>query len=253
MPLNDKIRNISLMQLVILIILSYFALLFLKSVNIPIDNYWIYFIVILFFIYKLKDCKQEFVDDARHVFDKFSFKHILVIVMANIFFSYGMLYLANYLITIPQFKQFITFDLISKTSLVIGGGYFAKVLISPISEELIFRGVILNKLRLFVPLTFAVAASSLLFGSFHHYGSMVSAIVFAVCMCILYLKTENILVPIFAHFLNNLFAETIYTFDYNSLLFTNGLVVNAVSVLAVISLVYLISFILKELNSIKYA
>ena len=252
MSLNDKIKNISFKEVMILIIFSFIVFFVLNFAGIKIGSYWIYFAVIVYFVFKLRDCKQEFRQDLTNIFDKVSFKLILLIVVANIFFSYGMLYLSKYLITIPQVNQFISFNMISKTSFVVVGGYVAKLVISPISEELIFRGVIFNKLKTIVPITFAVLVSSLVFGSFHNYGSMVSAVVFALCMCILYIKTENIIVPIFAHFLNNLFAEIIFTADYNGLLFTNGNLMILVSFLAFISLVYLSSFIVNELNSIKY-
>ena len=130
-------------------------------------------------------------------------------------------------------------------------GFVATVIISPISEELIFRGVFLNRLKLFVPTVFAIFISSLLFGALHSFGSMISAVVFAVCMAILYLKSENICVPMFAHFLNNLFAETIRLIDINNALFTNGWVVGIVSVLAVISAILLIVSIVGELKKLN--
>ncbi|MEE1134867.1 MAG: CPBP family intramembrane glutamic endopeptidase, partial [Methanobrevibacter sp.] len=70
--------------------------------------------------------------------------------------------------------------------------FLATIVVSPISEELIFRGVFLNRLKLIVPTTFAVLISSLLFASLHGFGSIFSAFIFAVCVAILYLKTDNI-------------------------------------------------------------
>jgi membrane protease YdiL (CAAX protease family) len=70
-------------------------------------------------------------------------------------------------------------------------------------------------------------------------------------MAILYLKTENICVPILAHFLNNLFAEIIRLVDVNELLFTDANVVMIVSALAIISAVILFISIFTELNNIK--
>ncbi|MBQ6099716.1 CPBP family intramembrane glutamic endopeptidase [Methanobrevibacter sp.] len=131
------------------------------------------------------------------------------------------------------------------------GGLVSTIVISPISEELIFRGVFLNRLKPFVPTVFAVLISSLLFASLHSFGSIISAFVFAVCMAILYIKTENIFVPIIAHFLNNLFAEIIRIADFNQLLFSNNLVIAVMSILAVVSAVILLISIIGELNKIK--
>ncbi|MBP3791719.1 MAG: CPBP family intramembrane metalloprotease [Methanobrevibacter sp.] len=134
---------------------------------------------------------------------------------------------------------------------IIGFGLISTVLISPISEELLFRGVFLNRLKFVVPPLFAILISSLLFASLHSYGNIISAFIFALCMAILYVKTDNILVPIFAHFLNNLIAEIVVFVDCNNVLFNNGSVIMCVSVLAVISFIVVSHSIIKELNSIK--
>lgn len=246
--LNDEIKKISLKKILLLVIVSFSALLILKVFNISIDSYWVNVIIILYFVYKLKNFKHEVSHEISNIFSDVSVKLILIIVFANIFFSYGMLYLANFLLSIPIFKDFLNFDFISKVSFVLAGGYFSKLVLAPISEELVFRGVFINKLRLFVPLSFAVLISSLLFGSVHSYGSMFSAVVFAVCMAILYLKTENIFVPMLAHFLNNLFAEIIFALDFNNLIFNDWNVMLVISILAIISLFIIISFIFKEWN-----
>ena len=136
-------------------------------------------------------------------------------------------------------------------SLLILGIFVSTVIISPIAEELIFRGVLLNRLKLITPTLFAVLVSSLLFGALHSFGSIISAFVFAICMAILYLKTENICVAILAHFLNNLFAEIIRYADYNRLIFTNDIVISIVSILAIVSAIILATSIITELNRIK--
>ena len=249
--LNDEIKNVSLVKILLLIVLSFLAISILNVFNISISTYWVNIIVILYFVYLLRNCKDELSYDISNIFSKVSLKLILVIVFANIFFSYGMLYLANFLITIPSFKNLITFNFISKVSFVLAGGYLSKLIIAPISEELLFRGIFLNKLRRIVPLSFAVLISSILFGAVHSYGSMISAVVFAFCMGILYLKSENILVPIFAHFLNNLLAESIFALDYNMIIFNNWIVMFFISLLAVLSFILIMFFIVNELKTIN--
>ena len=103
-----------------------------------------------------------------------------------------------------------------------------------------------------VPVVFAVLISSLLFAALHSFGSIFSAFIFGVCIAILYLKTDNIFVPILAHFLNNLFAEIIVVLDPNKILFTNSFVVLIMSILAIVSFVIILIFIignLKKLNN----
>lgn len=240
---NDKLGDIRLKEVLSLIIFLFLIQYFLNAFNIiNLDSFWIYLVLILYFIYKLRDNLPE-KSDFTGVFGARVFGQIIMIVVLNVFLSYGFLYLSNHVLNfIPSFGL---------SHSITGIGLLATILISPISEELIFRGVFLNRLKLVVPTVFAVLISSLLFASLHTYGSITSAFIFGVCMAILYLKTGNVLVAIFAHFLNNLLAELIVIIDSGKVLFTNGAVVGVMSVLAVISFVLVLWFIVRELKYIN--
>jgi membrane protease YdiL (CAAX protease family) len=150
----------------------------------------------------------------------------------------------NFLINAPLSSIYLN------NSLSLALGFIAIVVVSPISEELVFRGVMLNRIKLFVPTKFAILITSLLFASLHTYGSITSAFIFAMCMAVLYLKTDNIFVPMFAHFLNNLLAESIVALDSQNLLFTNSVLIYSVSILSIISLVVLFILLKNEWNKI---
>lgn len=252
---NDNLKNIKIKSLAIFILGSYLVLFVLGRLSFPINEKWLYVAVLFYFIFKLKDSIFDVKTDLMNVFSKIHLKYILIIVFTNIFFSYGMLYLANDLIDyFPIFNFLVEFSIPSMSitgSLPLVGAFISTVIISPICEELIFRGVFMNRLRLITPVIFSLLASSLLFGALHSFGSIISAFVFGICMAILYLKTDNICVPILAHFLNNLFAEIIRLLDFNNLLFTNEVLMYIVGILAVVSLIVLLSSIIKELNKIK--
>lgn len=241
---NEKLKEITLKELLILIIVLFLIQFLINSLNIiHIDGVWVYIFIIFFFIFKLKDELFSLKSEISNAFKFDIIKSVLVIVILNMFLSYGMLYLSNFVLGMtPSFNLFNSF---------LTGGLLATVIVSPISEELIFRGVFLNRLQLIVPTLFAVLVSSLLFASLHTFGSIFSAFIFAVCLSILYLKTDNIFVVMLAHFLNNLFAETIVILDSNRILFTNDIVVFAMSVLAVVSFVLILISIVKEFKSIK--
>ena len=193
---------------------------------------------IIFFLIKSRKYAAE---TDVNIFSKIKFRYVFLIVIVNVFFSYGMLYLANTL----NIGSLLSFSLIpSLKSIAFIGGLIGTILISPISEEIIFRGIILNRLKLVVPVNMAILVSSLCFGVLHGYGSMISAFVFGLCMCILYIKTDNILVPVFAHIMNNFFAESLFYLDRDAILFNNDLVMITITILAILSL-YLI------LNSLK--
>ena len=242
---NDKLKKITLKELLSLIIILFVIQYLINALNIVhIDSFWIYIFIIFYFFFKIRAEIFSVKDDVVEVFSHDILKIILAVVVLNIFFSYGMLYLSNSILDIvPSGNAFNSF---------LTGTLITTILISPISEELIFRGVFLNRLQLAVPVVFAVLISSLLFAALHSFGSIFSAFIFGVCIAILYLKTDNIFVAIFAHFFNNLFAEIIVVLDPNKILFTNSSVVLIMSILAVVSFVIILLFIignLKKLNN----
>lgn len=242
---NEKLKKITLKELLSLIVVLFLIQYLLNSLNIvQIDSSWIYIIVIFYFIFKTKTEFFSIRGDVLEVFQFNILKSIFAVVILNIFFSYGMLYFSDLILNISS-------DLNLFNS-AFAGGLIATIIISPISEELIFRGVFLNRLRLAVPLTFAILISSLLFAALHSFGSIFSAFIFAICVAILYLKTDNIFVPMLAHFLNNLFAEIFVGLDTNNVLFTNDLVMGVMSVLAIVSFVLILISIVKELNTISH-
>ena len=238
---NERIKEISIKEALIVIILSYLAAVGLKFLNLSVIGIF-NLVIILYFVLSLNEFKYEFKLEISEMFAKISVKDILLIVFFNICFSYGMLYLVNFAIDLIPVNTYLRFFVSIK---YIQGilGFISIVLVSPIAEELIFRGIFLNKLKLIVPTVFAILISSLLFASLHSLGSIFSAFIFAVCMAILYLKSENILVPIFAHFLNNFIGESIYHIDSASLLFTNGIVMCVMSILAIVSFIFILKFI----------
>ena len=178
--------------------------------------------------------------EISEVFNPKILKNIVIMVVLNIFFSYGMLYLTDF--ALDSFNASNLFNSFLTT------GLLATVFISPVSEELIFRGVFLNRLKLVVPTLFAVLVSSLLFAALHTVGSIFSAFIFAICVAILYLKTDNIFAAILAHFLNNLFAEIILACDYNNVLFSEGPVMAGMSIVAAVSFVILLVCIVRQLK-----
>lgn len=239
---NQKLKNITLKEIFSLIIILFLIQFFLNTLNIiQIDACWIYIFVIFFIFFKLRNEFFTIKLDILSLFSKYCLKLVLSVVILNIFLSYGLLYLSDYILMfIPDFNFGV--------NSIIATGLFSTIIISPISEELIFRGVILNRLKLVVPTIFSILISSLLFASLHSFGSIISAFIFAICMAILYLKTDNIFVPIFAHFLNNLFAEIIVVLDQNKILFTNELAMTVMSILAIVSFFLLLSSIIREMK-----
>ena len=238
---NEKLKKITLKEMLILIIVLFLIQYSVNCLNIVhIDSFWIYIVMIFYFIYKLKDGFSTVRKDISEVFDFQLLKIIFAMVILNIFLSYGMLYLSDFILNlVPVFSLF-------KTPSFLTGSLIATIVVSPISEELIFRGVFLNRLKLIVPAIFAVLISSLLFATLHSFGSIFAAFIFGICVALLYLKTDNIFVPIFAHFLNNLFAEIMVIIDSNNILFTDSMVMALMSILAVVSFALILYSIIRQ-------
>ena len=80
-------------------------------------------------------------------------------------------------------------------------------IISPIVEEIVFRGVLFHRIRKFYSMTVAVGGSALLFGMFHGnlpqflYGTAMGAIM-AVC----YMYIGSFAAPLLVHMSANLFT-----------------------------------------------
>lgn len=78
------------------------------------------------------------------------------------------------------------------------------VILAPIMEELIFRGIMFNRLKMRWGAGVAIIISSIIFGLLHMDLAIIGAVLFGIMMCILYMKTRNILTTMAIHFINNL-------------------------------------------------
>ena len=236
---NDKLKKITLKEILILLILLFLIQYGVNSTGVfYIDSAWIYVAIIFYFIFKLKDTYSSFKNEIKSVFLSDNLKLVFSIVILNIFLSYGFLYLSDFTQTA------MNLDFVSNS-------VFVSVLISPVFEELVFRGVFINRLNLIIPVSYSIVLSSLIFASLHSFGNIISAFVFAICMGIIYVKTNNIVIVIFAHFLNNLIAEMVVIVGFNDFLFNNFSVFFVMSLLAVVSFVLILIWIIKQLNTIN--
>lgn len=129
---------------------------------------------------------------------------------------------------------------------------FALVVVAPITEELIFRGFLLNRWATKWNIHLGIILSSVLFGFLHV--SPIGLSIVGIILSLLYIKTKTLIVPIVAHAMNNgiaaglMFLETSTTSDINSGLSLNDIVSNGnISLwLIVISAPFMILFIYKN-------
>lgn len=84
---------------------------------------------------------------------------------------------------------------------------FSVLVVAPVTEEFIFRGVLLHRWGVKWGTRPAIILTSILFGVLH--SNLVGLFVFGIVMALLYLSTRSLLVPIVAHGLNNAIASLI--------------------------------------------
>lgn len=91
-----------------------------------------------------------------------------------------------------------------------GIGLILYGIISPLVEEVVFRGIIYNRMRRFYPVTGAILMSGVLFGAYH--GNLVQG-VYGTCMGILlayvYERTGHFFIPVGFHVIANVAVYTI--------------------------------------------
>jgi membrane protease YdiL (CAAX protease family) len=82
------------------------------------------------------------------------------------------------------------------------------IVLAPIVEEILFRGILLSRWSSKWGMRKAALISALAF-AIPHLSDELGAFLFALCMTILYLRTQTLLIPIAAHALNNTIAMAI--------------------------------------------
>ena len=152
----------------------------------------------------------------------FPWHSILGLVGLQILFSLTTFYLIFIPISyaLPEFVQeilqvpfFLSGDETSIPGLYNGWLIFVIVIVAPVVEELLFRGIIFSRWANKWGAKRAIIFSSLLFGVLHLEGTL-GAFVFGVVMCLLYLRTRTLLIPIACHMLNNAIAVALGIWDF---------------------------------------
>lgn len=166
------------------------------------------FLPFFYFLFKSMDRSMPLRYYLRPGRASVGWMQIILLALIWVLFSIGMDDLFGYLLSwlAPSYlvdsTSFKIFDSGTTTPVVLLTILLAGI-VAPVMEELVFRGLIFQRLIVKIGIVPAILISSLLFGLLHLEGWL-GATIFAILMCILYLQTKNILVPIALHVLNNL-------------------------------------------------
>ena len=241
---DSKLKEISILELIGVLILSVFILALLE-----VDIKWIMICPIIYVLFRTRNQLDGLKSCAINLFSEISFKTWILLGITSYIFALG----SGFFIREMFPSLYYIFGLMSITSNLssFGVDFLSTVIFGPICEELIFRGIIFNRLDKRIPLIWAILISSYLFTSFHPYEAYLSCFIFGITMCIAYLISGNILIPITLHMLNNLISIFV-PYIPNIIEFINseiGMVV--IAILTIISLAYILIFIIRGYNEIK--
>lgn len=190
--------------------------------------------------YKLREDKGNFRPDYKGVF---SVKNIMALLGIGIFGQYAVTTMVTFFrILVPD--VFVEYDkgmkLLSMAQNMPYLAFFLVVILGPIAEEILFRGVIYGKLRDVFSITQAAVISGAIFGIYHkNIVQGLYAALFGILLAVIFEKTQTIWGSIFIHIMFNMSAfclnllqkiVKIYSISFPSILY---MVLEGISVIVV--------------------
>lgn len=257
---NVRLRTIRIRDLIIgvivTIIISAILMVIFPEIADSDDLFFITFLSVglLLFIWALRGT-TGFKKNIENIFEDKNIKEILYVVIINILFASVLLFfisLLDYLVTIidPTWISIWNSESLDVNSNIFIFDAIGTLIFAPVVEELIFRGVLFNRLKIRTGIIASMIISSVLFAIGHDFGGITSAFLFGICMCILYLKSDNILIPITAHFLNNFIAMILEISNIDLYIGQSAFIFPAL-LLSTLGGIFLIKYIIDEIRIIK--
>lgn len=256
---NIRLRTIKIRELIVGIILAAIItgllMVFFPEIAESDELFFIVFLFIgaLMFVWALRGTRG-LEQNLENVFEENTLKEILYVFAINLLFAFLFTFLLSSLdiligLTDPTW---ITTDIetVDVDSSIIILDAIGAIIFAPIIEELVFRGVLFNRLKIRTGIIPAMIISSFIFAIGHEFGGMTSAFLFGVCMCVLYLKTDNILIPMSVHFLNNTVATLLNVTGLDVAMSQLPWIVPSL-ILSIIGTVYLLKYVFKECRQLK--
>lgn len=180
--------------------------------------------ILVWFIFKMRKSDVNVKQYITDIKSDLNCKETILSILINIALSVGIIMTAGYVLSHvwPSGFQSMLNEVNSsdnstlRTTIIYSIG---AALIAPFAEEFMFRGVLLNRLKIKIGMKKAIILSSILFGFIHFDLAVVPAIIFGVCMCLIYNRTNNIFTSCIVHFINNFLVAAVQVI---SLFISNG-------------------------------
>lgn len=213
---NIKIRSLIAIYFGILLLLAVISeLQFVKATNILDDNMALLLCnltIVLWILFRMIKSKFNIKEKIADLRNDLKIKDIILSFFINIALTIGIFGTVVYITaTLWPSAMSNLFNEINGTEVYTAYSTIVYTIsaafVAPFAEEFMFRGVILNRLKIKFGVKKAIIISSILFGLMHFELAILPGIVFGICMAVVYLKTKNIFVPIAIHLINNLIAS----------------------------------------------
>ena len=175
---------------------------------------WIVYAIAL--LAKMKEFKFD-INQIIGIDNSINLKSILVITITLFAFNIGLSCLMLYQLSFifPKYVEHLINDREYTNLLEMVLWCFSIMFFSPLIQEFLFRGVVMQKWVLKWGIKIGIIASSLLFALLpFRYDLIIPMFVFALICSILYFKNNNLISPIISHFFYNTLA-----INFNSMIF----------------------------------
>lgn len=259
-----KIRHGIIIYLIDMIILIPISIFILKksdgqisSTNMNILCLLSVTFVLFMLIFKLKLSREKILSLYNDLKDKIDAKEITYILVFIICLNIGGANIITniiYLISPSLANNFIqSSPLVINTMDDYYICFLILVILSPIVDELTFRNILFKRLSKKFNVYVGLIVSSIIFSAVNICPEIAGALALAVINCILYIKYENILMPILIYAISSFFRMVVIIpingFGYKPLNMTfNQIIISSVIgvVLSFIGIVFFIKFINKN-------
>lgn len=248
--LNERVKSLTLSQLAIgaivaLILTIIFEIIF-RMANIKTVDFSILFALFLVFVFLLKGVK-DFKSDIHEIFIEENRNEVFYLIVINLLF--GFFALSFFGSFDPTFARGLVSSETVGISFILE--IISSIILAPVAEELLFRGIIFNKLNIKMNFVYAMIISSLLFSLFHGFGRLLTTFLCGLILCVIYLKTDNILIPIFIHISNNLIATILTDFWHIEPIVASPPVSYIMLLISVIAGILMIMYVYKNVKVLK--
>ena len=232
---NVRLRTIRLRELIIAVVISFFLTGFVENyfnVSSGELEYILFFCFMMVFFLIATYGTTGFDKDFDDLFKPSNFLRVLILAVSNMLLAFFIQSLMSPLDSVLGLISSISLPLSdvgygATDPLIFLFEFFSAIVIAPISEELFFRGVLFNRLKIRKGFVFGLIVSSLIFGLCHinypdHFSHVIYTCILGMCLCILYSRTDNLLLNMLVHSCYNILSYLVVYTPFQYLLISDG-------------------------------